>query len=259
MSSETIPEYSEKINSINSSISIEVTIAKLRVIIDQLGIHFDKAKNLISELARQLAEAKQCKQSQICRKIKDLLEDKIKEGKISKKWIEECVPKEYKRKYLKSEVSSLSKQGKKDITTTTEQQKENGLIAIEPSIKTNATSISNYGGEGKTASATNHQLQDGLNKKEFANHGAEPEVDDKYESLYAENYRLKEALAKATQFTKADQICTNEIQFTIPKEKYPQLTAAMDNSTNSVYVIFDKSGILERAEPDKFRGELHNV
>ena len=92
------------------------------------------------------------------------------------------MPQEYKRKYAKSEVSSLSKQGKKDNTTTTDQQKENGLIAIEPSIKTNATSISKYGGEGKTASATNHQLQDELNKKEFANHGAEPEVNDKYES-----------------------------------------------------------------------------
>ena len=61
---------------------------------------------------------------------------------------------------------------------------------------------------------------------------------------------LKEALTKATQFTKTDQISTHEIQFTIPKEKYSQLKAAMDNSTNSVYVIFDKSGILERAEPE---------
>ena len=61
---------------------------------------------------------------------------------------------------------------------------------------------------------------------------------------------LKEALTKATQFTKTDQISTHEIQFTIPKEKYSQLTAAIESSTNSVYVTFDKSGILERAEPE---------
>jgi hypothetical protein len=257
MSSETIPEYSEKVNSINSSISIEVTIAKLRVIIDQLGMHFDKTKNLISELARQLDEAKQCKQSQICRKIKDLLEDKIKEGKISEKWIEECLPQEYKRKYTKSEVSSLSKQGKEDRTTTG-QEMENGLIAIEPSIKTDATWTSNYGGIGRTASATNHQLQEESNKKSVKNQITEPQSDHSYEALYSENYRLKEALAKATQFTKADQISTNEIEFTIPKEKYEHVKAAMDNSANSVCVTFDKSGVLKRAEPDLFRGKLRS-
>jgi mannose-1-phosphate guanylyltransferase len=69
----------------------------------------------------------------------------------------------------------------------------------------------------------------------------------------------REALAKATQFTKADQISTNEIVFTIPKEKYVYVKAAMDNSTNSVYVTFDKIGNLERAESDIFRGKLHNV
>ena len=110
MSSERIPEYSERVNSMYSSLIIGYIIVRLEVIIDQLDIHFARAKNLILELARELDEAKQCKQSQICRKIKELLEDKIKEGKISEKWIEECLPQEYKRKYTKSELSSLSKQ-----------------------------------------------------------------------------------------------------------------------------------------------------
>jgi hypothetical protein len=51
---------------------------------------------------------------------------------------------------------------------------------------------------------------------------------------------LKEALVNSTQFTKADQISRNEIQFTIPNDKYQQVKAAMDNSANSVYVTFDK-------------------
>jgi hypothetical protein len=237
MSSETIPEYSEKVNSINSSISIEVTIAKLRVIIDQLGMHFDKAKNLISELARELDEAKQYKQSQICRKIKDLLEDKIKEGKISENWIEECLPQDYKRKYTKSEVSSLSKQGKKD-NTTIGQQKEKDLIANGPSIKTDATLASNYGWVGEISFATNHQLQ------EKSNQITEPQSDHSDEALYSENYQLREALTKATQFTKG---------------KYVYVKAAMDNSTDSVYVTFDKIGNLERAESDIFRGKLHKI
>jgi hypothetical protein len=63
----------------------------------------------------------------------------------------------------------------------------------------------------------------------------------------------------ATQFTKADQISKNEIQFTIPNEKYQQIKEAIESSRNSVYVTFDKSGILERAEPDTFREKLDNA
>ena len=51
-----------------------------------------------------------CERNQISRTIKKILKDKIKEGKVTEKWIEECLPPEYKRHYTKSEVSSLSKQ-----------------------------------------------------------------------------------------------------------------------------------------------------
>ena len=127
MTSESIPENANSIHSAETKI-IEDIIVELRITIDQLDIHFVKAKNLILELARELDEAKQCKQSQICRKIKDILEDKIKESKISEKWIEECLPQEYKRKYTKSEVSSLSKES----NSTTEQEREKDLIIVSP-------------------------------------------------------------------------------------------------------------------------------
>ena len=42
-----------------------------------------------------------------------MLADKIKEGKITKKWIEHCLPQEYRRSYAKSEQSSLSRNAKK--------------------------------------------------------------------------------------------------------------------------------------------------
>jgi hypothetical protein len=71
MSSETIPEHSEKLNSMCSSFNIEYIIIKLEIIIEQLDLHFANAKNLILEIARELDEGKLCKQSQICRKIKD--------------------------------------------------------------------------------------------------------------------------------------------------------------------------------------------
>jgi hypothetical protein len=96
---------------------IDGIIADLRTTIDQIAIDFNAAKSLILELARQLDETKQCEQSQICRKIKEILQDKIKAGKITEKWIEECLPPEYKRRYAKSEVSSLSYIQYKNIFT----------------------------------------------------------------------------------------------------------------------------------------------
>ena len=92
---------------------IENIVANLRAVIDALDRNFTSAKSLILKLARLLDETKQGKQSQICTKIKEMLADKIKEGKITKKWIERCLPQEYRRRYVKSEQSSLSGKAKK--------------------------------------------------------------------------------------------------------------------------------------------------
>jgi hypothetical protein len=62
-----------------------------------------KAKELILETARQLDEEHVEEYDKICKKIKEILKDKIQEGKISEGWIEECLPREYKRKYTRTE------------------------------------------------------------------------------------------------------------------------------------------------------------
>ena len=91
---------------------IETVVVNLRAVIDALDRNFTSAKSLILKLARLLDETKECRQSQICTKIKEMLADKIKEGKITKKWIERCLPQEYRRRYAKSEQSSLSGKAK---------------------------------------------------------------------------------------------------------------------------------------------------
>jgi hypothetical protein len=62
-------------------------IADLRVLIDQIDNNFKTLKELLLEVARRLDEDGQCETSQICTKIKEILKDKIEEGKISEKWI----------------------------------------------------------------------------------------------------------------------------------------------------------------------------
>ena len=86
------------------------TIASLRSLIDQYNLELKKLRELILELARRLNENRVCEEGKISREIKKILKDKIEQGKITEKWIEECLPSEYKRKYTKSEQSSLSEE-----------------------------------------------------------------------------------------------------------------------------------------------------
>src|SRR6476661_5810702 len=86
---------------------LEQIITDLKLAIDQIDSSFKNARDLILELARILDESGECERRSISRKIKELLADKIQEGKITAKWIHDCLPSEYKREY-KREVTSLS-------------------------------------------------------------------------------------------------------------------------------------------------------
>lgn len=81
-------------------------IADLKLTIDKLNSNFESAKSLILKLATKMDEDHICERNQISATIKDLLRDAIKQGKITAKWIEECLPENYKRKYAKSELCS---------------------------------------------------------------------------------------------------------------------------------------------------------
>ena len=88
---------------------IKGIVVDLKLVVDQIDRDFKKAKDLVIEIARRLDEGRFCERGHISRRIKEMLQDKIKERKITSKWIEDCLPHEYKRKYTsKSEVSSLS-------------------------------------------------------------------------------------------------------------------------------------------------------
>jgi hypothetical protein len=75
---------------------------------------------------------------------------------------------------------------------------------------------------------------------------------NKREDLKNENSELKEALKRQTTILRADQVSANEITFIVPKEKFNQVKEAMEISRDSMCLVFDKSGMLERAESDAF-------
>src|SRR5215469_14784468 len=83
--------------------NVRNTARNLRIAVEQMHLGLTKAKELILETARQLDEEHVEEQDKICKKLKEILKDKIQEGKISEGWIEECLPREYKRKYIRTE------------------------------------------------------------------------------------------------------------------------------------------------------------
>lgn len=249
MIADRIPESIENTDiaiSLDNNI-IDGIIADLRIVIDQLNMNFANAKNLILELARRLDETKRFEQCEICRKIKDILHDKIKDGKISEKWIAECLPEEYKRKYSKRELCSLSKNAKKSEKIIIDNK---GKTAVDVSA-TDSLSIDNN---------TNCIEPKGRNTKNIIQKKRSEELG----ALENENgscircQELEEALRKTSIPVSAEYISINEIKLTIPKEKYEEVKDAMDNSTYFCNLIFDKrNGLLIAAKSD-ITGRLSN-
>jgi hypothetical protein len=264
MIADRIPEFTENTDTVISSDSkiIDGIIVDLRIVIDQLNADVANAKSLILELARRLDETKRCEQSQICKKIKEILQDKIKGGKITKKWIAECLPQQYKRKYSKRELCSLSRSTKSNAAVV-EKLMNGDLIAIDPrDEKSILTSINRCNNDNDhSANDGNLDNEDGIEQeldKEVTNQNTGTEVDYKYEELFSENQELKEALRRQTSILTANQISAAEIELAIPNTKYQEIKSAMKSSRDSIYLRFDRSGMLQRVDPDTLRERLRN-
>ena len=206
---------------------IKSIISSLRVVIDQIDSDFKQAKELILEIARRLDEEKLCERDQISRTIKILLKDKIQANKITEKWIEECLPQEYKRQYIKSELSSLSKQKKPQL--------------VEVSTGGKHTLLEDDNGVNQQPS-NRMESDDKLKQKP----GSE------LEALTKENEELKEVVRRQTTMHSADHVSQSELEFIVTKARYDDLRHAMNESDNLIYLIFDKSGTFMHSRPDIF-------
>jgi hypothetical protein len=227
---------------------VENIIAKLRVVIDEIDKNFADAKSLILELARLLDETKQSEQTQICRKIKEMLKDKINEGKITGKWIEECLPQEYKRKYAKSELSSLSSDGKKleKILVDNEGRSLSESSSYESS---NIDNIAHIAHIAHTQTQGRDRKNQTLQKDTPNNLGISENDED--DGCCIKVQKLQEAFLKALMMmTEAEHFSGVEIKFTIAKERYEEVKTAMsDGSSNCSHLVFDRNtGLLLRSE-----------
>jgi hypothetical protein len=205
----------------NQHSHLEGLINTLKSLLDQIQDNTIRAKDLILEIARRLDEDGICKRSLICNEIKKLLIDKIKQGKLTEKWIEECLPPEYKRKYTKSELSSLSKQSsKRQLAEVIVRDK---ISSQEPNLPV-------------------AHIPDKAD--------ARPSQSESVQALIQENTDLKNALRKQTVFQRADEISESYFEFSVSKDKHGEIEKAMAVSKILVYLVFDREGIFIAARPD---------
>ena len=207
-----------EVNKINDSYinnpRLRELIIDLKCIVDDLSYQYGKFKDMILELANRLDKEKLCEQNKISQVIKDILKDKIMDGKISSKWIEECLPSIYKRKYnIKTEHCSLSK---KKVSTINEGK----IIVIDD--KNSIPIIEN--------------------KLDYSI----------YDSDDIETCEIKEAFRKQQQFVNGDEIFSEETIFRIPKEKFQLITETIEKSNKFCYLKFDKNKILREVQSDDF-------
>jgi hypothetical protein len=205
-------------------------IVYLKIVIDQIEFSYTNFKDIIKELAKRLYEGNICERDKISQVIKHLLIDKIREGKISAKWIEECLPKEYKRKYIiKSELNSLSSKRPKPKTITITND---SCEVLDNNI------ISTFQSDRDHSSQNENKLLTSFEKKD--------ENDDEINEIKKKDNEikeLKEIIDKYEKFIVADQIFTENTVFAISKEKFQLLKDEMEKSKQKCHLKFDKNKV----------------
>jgi hypothetical protein len=237
---------------------IKNIIARLRITVDHIDSPRNYARDLIHELARQLDERRLCKRGHISIKIKEILEDKIRAGKVTERWIRKCLPPEYKREYIKDkrELSSLSeKPGTESLSEQTITVGNDGQQTLkEPAdtLVSNPTNLQRSDWNPKTGTESLSPEQGTTKQSTDTTHPSDKYIGQECTScleLQNEITQLKEAFQRISIPT-ADQIPASEFEFIIPKEKYEMLRDAMDKSKSTIFVICDGSKKFVRAVAD---------
>src|SRR5215831_3959414 len=256
---ETIDSLPENVKSIARS---------LRIAVEQMHLSLTKAKELILETARQLDEQHVEEKAKICKKIKEILKDKIQEGKISEGWIEECLPGEYKRRYTrtKSQQNHLSGIQQPELVVSTKGNQISQIdkpsdidgkapdTEVMSSLFERQEDRSPSAGEASPAAVVNQSgyNAESSNTDPSLSHPSDKQIGQECTScleLQDEVIQLKEALQRISMQT-VDQVPATGLGFPIPKEKYEMVIEAMDRSKSAIFVECDESKKFIRAVAD---------
>ena len=217
---------SKSINSIDYSINhpaVNGIIADLKIMVEKFHLEFTKLREIIQELAKRLDENKICKQEIICQAIKEILKEKVSEGKISERYIESCLPTEYKRKHIRKKIIeteqiSVSQNKSISLIQNDESNKHHDYINLE------RDSESQY----------NNNLTKTLPKL----HHEEFEGCSLCKEVIAENKELRE-IAQNIKFLSAE-LLNNGIK--ISKNKTKEIEEVSNRCKDFIYLIFNMEG-----------------
>jgi uncharacterized protein YnzC (UPF0291/DUF896 family) len=165
-----------------------------------------------------------------------MLADKIKEGKITKKWIERCLPQEYRRRYVKSEQSSLSGKAK-NLEKIMIVDNEGKTIAVEEEPSPyNSSTMDN-------SAFTQPPGRDAVQPIQKEDDEDILEGDDDGDEAWTRSMESEEEGAPCSLLIReAERLSAPaEIKFTVPKERYEEVKTAMSNGSNCCYLIFDRN------------------
>jgi len=229
---------SKSINSIDYCInhpSVNGIIADLKMLVENLHLEFTKLREIIQELARRLDENKICKQEIICQAIKEILKEKIAEGKISERYIESCLPTEYKRKHSRKKIIETEQ-----ISVL---QKNNQ----DTSIMQNNEAINNSDYINLENRNIEPQYNNNITKTLPKPHNAEVEGCSLCKDVVAENKELREIAKKNIMFLSAERL-NNGIK--ISKNKAKEIEDVNKRCKDFIYLIFDIGGNIIRVKAD---------
>jgi len=91
-----------------------------------------------------------------------------------------------------------------------------------------------------------HQSQDREDPIQFTDHN----------KLRTQNPEFREVIRRQTTIVTANKIRSTGLTFRIPKEKFQLLYVAMNDSNEFIRLIFDYSGVFERAESDIIKSTI---
>ncbi len=215
--------------------SVNGIIADLKMLVENFHLEFTKLREIIQELARRLDENKICKQETICQAIKEILKEKISEGKISERYIESCLPTEYKRKHIRKKIIETEQ-----ISVSQKNNQSTSLIQKdEPNNNSDYINLENRHIEPQY----NNKLTKNLSKL----HHVEFEGCSLCKDIVAENKELREIAQKNITFLSAEALNSG---IKISKNKAKEIEDVSKRCKDFIYLIFDIEGNIIRIKAD---------
>jgi hypothetical protein len=226
---------SKSINPIDYSINhpaVKGIIADLKTMVEKFHFEFTKLRDIIQELAKRLDENKICKQEIVCEANKEILKEKIADGKISERYIEGCLPTEYKRKHIRKKIIE------------TEQ--------ISVSLSNQSTSLIQKDESNNNSNLENRNIEPQYNNNITKTlpklHDEEFEGCSLCKDVVAQNKELREIAQKNIKFLSAE-ILNNGIK--ISKNKAKEIEAVSNRCKDFIYLIFDIEGNIIDIKADR--------